>query len=445
MLGWHNVWMRRHGRELATRLSGVGREVLAGGRPLYALAVVVALAVLREGSEAVLFLHGVAVGADGQHRAMLVGGLLGVAGGLAFGLAMYFGLLRLASRHLFAATAWLIVLVAAGMAAEGARYLVQAGFLPALGNAVWDTSSVVSDHSVAGQVLHVLVGYTARPDGVQLLLYAATIVSIGGLMVLTGGSTRRRVAAGAAAGALTLLVGATGSAIPTDASAATYHVYSPHVEPGELEVEARGYALKGGRGVAEDLRSDTLEVGYGITDWWFSAAVLEGARPYDVRYGHDATAWENIFQLTEPGKYWLDAGVYLEYGVPSDRGEPDNLEAKLLLEKDTGALTHTANLIFERGVGAGAHGGVETGYAWQSRCRLMPEFEPAVEIYGALGETGDLGVNGEHPAELGPVATGRFHLGRGAALRYEAGYLWGLNHSSADGVAKWMLELEVYL
>src|SRR5215469_9726375 len=60
MLGWHNIWMSRHGRELTAAARAVGDAVISGARPLYALAVVVGLAVLREGSETVLFLYGIA-------------------------------------------------------------------------------------------------------------------------------------------------------------------------------------------------------------------------------------------------------------------------------------------------------------------------------------------------------------------------------------------------
>ena len=61
MLGWHNIWMNRHGRELAASAAGLGRAVVGGSRPLYALGLVVGIAVLREGSEIVLFLYGIAI------------------------------------------------------------------------------------------------------------------------------------------------------------------------------------------------------------------------------------------------------------------------------------------------------------------------------------------------------------------------------------------------
>ena len=60
-LTWHNVWMAEHGRELVAELRQVGADVSAGRRPLTALAVVVFVAVMREGSEIVLFLYGIVV------------------------------------------------------------------------------------------------------------------------------------------------------------------------------------------------------------------------------------------------------------------------------------------------------------------------------------------------------------------------------------------------
>ena len=60
MLTWHNVWMAGHGRQMAREMRDVGAQVAAGERTLAALAIVVGVAVLREGSEVVLFLYGIA-------------------------------------------------------------------------------------------------------------------------------------------------------------------------------------------------------------------------------------------------------------------------------------------------------------------------------------------------------------------------------------------------
>jgi high-affinity iron transporter len=191
MLGWHNVWMSGHGRELAAQAMRLGRDVRSGVRPLWAIAIVVALAVLREGSEIVLFLYGIALaGQGGGGLAMTVGGACGLALGVAAGAAIYGGLVAIPMRHLFRVTSWLVLLLAAGLASQGAAFLMQANLLPALGDTLWNTSFLLSDQSLPGRVLHTLIGYTAQPAGIQVVFYIATLVTIGGLMRLVGQSTR---------------------------------------------------------------------------------------------------------------------------------------------------------------------------------------------------------------------------------------------------------------
>ena len=144
----------------------IGHAVSEGAKPLTALAVVVGLAVLREGSEVVLFLYGIfASGTPGS--ALLVGGLLGVAAGAAFTGLTYFGLLAIPNRHIFSVTSWLIALLAAGMAAQAVQFLNNAGVVVALDRTVWDTSWLLSDGSLFGKLLHTLVGYTERPTEMQ--------------------------------------------------------------------------------------------------------------------------------------------------------------------------------------------------------------------------------------------------------------------------------------
>ena len=178
MLGWHNVWMSQHGREMALSLRSVGAAVSSGSRPMHVLAVVVGMAVLREGAELVLFLYGIAASGAGDAGGMLTGALLGLSAGAALGAALYLGLLRIPSAHLFSVTGWMVVLLAAGMSAQGAAYLVQADILPTLGDSLWDTSALLADDSLAGRILHVLVGYSARPYGIQVLFYISTLCAI---------------------------------------------------------------------------------------------------------------------------------------------------------------------------------------------------------------------------------------------------------------------------
>ncbi|MGA9796132.1 MAG: FTR1 family protein [Rhizomicrobium sp.] len=176
MLTWHNVWMAGHGREMAREMKQVGSEVAAGRKSLTALAIVVGIAVLREGSEIVLFLYGIASQGGTTHGAMLLGGALGVAAGAAVTALMYYGLLAIPAGKLFSVTSWLITLLAAGMAAQAVLFIQQGGYLEYLTRTVWDTSSILSQDAIAGRLLHTLVGYNDSPNGAQLIAYIATIV-----------------------------------------------------------------------------------------------------------------------------------------------------------------------------------------------------------------------------------------------------------------------------
>jgi high-affinity iron transporter len=81
MLAWHNIWISSHARELTASLKRVGSEVSTGDLPFYFLSVAAGLAVLREGSEIVLFLYGISAGGESVMQ-MATGSVLGLAAGV---------------------------------------------------------------------------------------------------------------------------------------------------------------------------------------------------------------------------------------------------------------------------------------------------------------------------------------------------------------------------
>ena len=189
MLTWHNAWMANHGRGLAREVHAVSAAVAEGHRPLTALGVVVGVAVLREGSEVVLFLYGVLASGGASIGSMLAGGALGIAFGVALSALIYLGLLAVPAHRLFAVTTGLITLLAAGLAAQAVFFLQQADYFQGLATPLWDTSWLLSDDSVPGRLLHTLIGYTATPDGAQLLAYAGVIAMMLAMMRLARGKT----------------------------------------------------------------------------------------------------------------------------------------------------------------------------------------------------------------------------------------------------------------
>jgi high-affinity iron transporter len=198
MLTWHNVWMARHGRQMTDELHEIGREIRSGSKPLIALAVVVAVAVLREGSEIVLFLYGIVVSSGSSGFSIFIGGMLGLALGVVVAFLTFRGLVAIPMRHLFRVTTLLISFIAAGMAVQAVAFLEQADIATKLDATVWDTSAILPDDGVLGRVLHTLIGYTDQPTELQLLVYVLTLATIFVLMKLF--SSRPRPLPQAAAG-----------------------------------------------------------------------------------------------------------------------------------------------------------------------------------------------------------------------------------------------------
>jgi high-affinity iron transporter len=197
MLTWHNVWMAHHGREMAGEMRAVGQAVADGTRSLLALAVVVGVAVLREGSEVALFLYGVVASGGGSALSLAIGGFIGLALGAAVSILTYFGLMRIPPRALFTTTTVLITLLAAGMAAQAVAFLERANWLTPLDTVLWDSGWLLSEKSIAGRTMHTLIGYTDQPTEMQLLVYLAVLLMTVLLMRLTGSQpTDRAVAVG---------------------------------------------------------------------------------------------------------------------------------------------------------------------------------------------------------------------------------------------------------
>lgn len=190
MLTWHNVWMARHGREIAQQMRALGAAVVEGSKTATALAIVVGLAVLREGSEVVLFLFGIAIAGNDSTTSMLAGGFLGLGLGICLSTITYLGLARIPNRHLFKVTNTMLALLAAGMAAQAFAFLEQAQIITILGETAWNSSHILPESSLLGKTLHTLVGYSDRPTILQVVVYVSMLLIAYGLTHLCARSMK---------------------------------------------------------------------------------------------------------------------------------------------------------------------------------------------------------------------------------------------------------------
>ena len=178
MISWTVIWMKRQSMAIVSELKSVGKAISAGEKPLHMLTFVIGLAVMREGSEIVIFLYGMLAAGQTTPLGALMGSLLGLGLGIGFGFLMYYGLIRFSVKYLFQVTSILLTFIAAGMAANAAGKLVKAHALPTLVSSLWDTSTLLPQHSLPGRFLYILFGYQEHPNGMQAIFYLLTIATI---------------------------------------------------------------------------------------------------------------------------------------------------------------------------------------------------------------------------------------------------------------------------
>lgn len=447
LLAGHNIWMASHGRELTARMQALGGAVLTGSESVWVMVGVTSLAVMREGSEIALFLYGMAAGGVGRAQ-LLAGGALGLAAGVAAGVLLFAGLSRIPVSRLFQASGLIILFIAAGMIARGAQFLVQAGWLPALVSRVWDSSAFISGNGVIGRSLGALAGYTPAPSLMQLLFWAGSLITIGGLMAAKSGRLRawrsptRRSGLDRPAQMLLLLSVSIAALRSAAGHAADYQVYPPYVNAGENEIEARAYTSGGAGPESDSVRAVKFAAGRGITNWWASEFYLEAEQEFGETLKLEEFEWENRFQLTPQGRYPVDIGLLNENEIPRFGGDPYQLAIGPTLERDFGRLVSMLDLLAVHQYGANATPGMSLQYRAHVEYRWRRNLTPLAELYAS----NSFGASAVEPAQLqlGPGVGGQLQLGPARSLNWAVVALFGGARASPSATLLLRAEYEFY-
>jgi high-affinity iron transporter len=135
----------------------------------FCLVVIVTIAITREGSEIILYIEGI-MGQPASLMPVLLGTVVATGIGVSCGVLLYFLLRSLVDRHAWRVVVVLLALFAGNMAMEAILLLTQADWLPYTMK-LWDTSTLLPEYSIPGQLLNALVGYEATPSLAQLAGY----------------------------------------------------------------------------------------------------------------------------------------------------------------------------------------------------------------------------------------------------------------------------------
>ena len=213
-------------------------------------------------------------------------------------------------------------------------------------------------------------------------------------------------------------------------------VYSPSITRGLTELELRSGVLRGG-GAAGDWQSN-IEAGYGVTDWWRPAIVGEWRHAGDET-DFTAFAIENVFDFTMTRAWPVHLGGYVEYEWANDG--PDELEFKLLMERERGRLDLRLNLIGTRLLGSAPDDTWEFGYAAQASYAFSDDFALGVQGFGDAGTNDNFGLDGQaqYWGPFAKIEAGHFNNGE---VELQLGYLAGFGGAEADGIFRVKLEYE---
>ena len=154
---------------LRLKQTTVARTTFNGRAWQILMTLIVCLAIAREGFEILLYESGF-FGNPDLWSPVFVGSLIGAGIGVSIGALLYYGLVNINAYTGECLALLLLALFTGNMAAQGTLLLIQADFLPS-GQPLWNSSHLISEDAMIGQLLYALIGYEAAPSAIQVGTY----------------------------------------------------------------------------------------------------------------------------------------------------------------------------------------------------------------------------------------------------------------------------------
>jgi high-affinity iron transporter len=178
MISWTIIWMGQNSKEIVNKIKHTSIKVTSGEQPKIILASFIAVTILREGAEIIMFISGIyASGTDSFN--IILGSLIGLALGSFVGVAVYLGFFKIPTHIVFRVTSFLLILLASGLSAKLATMLSQADLVESFNQQIWDSSWLIDSDSLAGVVIANFFGYySATPSYLEIIFYLTTLLTL---------------------------------------------------------------------------------------------------------------------------------------------------------------------------------------------------------------------------------------------------------------------------
>ena len=216
-------------------------------------------------------------------------------------------------------------------------------------------------------------------------------------------------------------------------------VYSPYVYQGQTEVETYGFASQDGRSGLNGAAGYNVSVAHAVTSWWKPELYVgQFNRAPGSSMNFSGYEFENTFQLTDVGEYWVDMGVLASYAYVRQPGQPAVAEFGPLFEKHMGHLYQRLNFIWQKQIGAGASGQYLFRSAYSARYRFnvgRSTLAPGIEAYYRPNDNAH---------QIGPMLYGETYPGGRSELEWSVGVVYGVNAGAPVRTLIGRLEYEFF-
>lgn len=218
-------------------------------------------------------------------------------------------------------------------------------------------------------------------------------------------------------------------------------IYSPNAEKDEISLEYNTAHNFDKNAAKDNAQEHQFGVEYGATDRLVAEGKINYERAPQNSTRLSAAELEGRYQFFNQGEYWIDTGLLVSYSYAFQHQQPDSLETKLLLQKDFGKVTSTANIGFTQDIGKyAASGGPDYVFLLNTRYRYNIYFQPGIEIQSDLGQAHSLRHFDQQQDYIGPAIYGKV-FGR---LKYQVGYFAGVSEAASSSAARVLLEYEMH-
>lgn len=175
MIIWLITWSNNYSSRVLKIVSSSSDKISTIRFNYLILVLTVAMFTLKEGIEILFGIFNIAYAENTETDIYLYGLGVGTISSVLAGILVYLCLIKFDNKYIFIISSILLMLISAGFSAQAAGILTSTGIITVLSDELWDTSWLINDMSIVGKSIHVILGYDARPNGMQVIFYISTI------------------------------------------------------------------------------------------------------------------------------------------------------------------------------------------------------------------------------------------------------------------------------